>query len=357
MKIPLFYRNSAVFGLDIGSKAIKVMQIEQKAGRGRVVCYGQTDSSHAKIDKGVITDLDATAKLIDELLSSKLVGTLTTNRAVVSIPVSRVFTRVLSLPVMKKKELESAIALEVEQSIPMPTKELYYDYEVSEGPSGDTIIRLVAAPKGIVDSYIAVCDRLGLYISTVQTNIEADAALCLRYEPLGTNQPYIVIDLGGEATDVGILDSTLRISGTVDVGGTVLTREIAKSLDVSFDMADQIKTNQGINAGDSQKQIIATVSPVLDKIVAEIKRMKKFYEERLQSKNKVAQIILFGGGANMPGLAGYMTDALRIPTRTASPWRDKIDFNELAKPERQDLVQYLTAAGLAVHKNDEGAVK
>lgn len=64
--------------------------------------------------------------------------------------------------------------------------------------------------------------------SLVQTNIGADAQLCMLYENMATDSPYIIVDVGGDSIDVGILDKTLRVTGTVEEGGNSLTDAIAK---------------------------------------------------------------------------------------------------------------------------------
>jgi hypothetical protein len=48
---------------------------------------------------------------------------------------------------------------------------------------------------------------LGLDLALVQTNIRADAQLCRLYEDTTADHPYVIVDMGGDSIDVGILDS------------------------------------------------------------------------------------------------------------------------------------------------------
>lgn len=223
-----------MFGLDIGSQTVKFIQLDPHTKHATVKAYGSIATDEKIMQDGVIQDVDKAAKLVDTLLDKNVVGKLSTNRVVMSVPVSHVFTRVVSLPLMSRKEFDSAIQLEIEESVPVPLKDLYYDYEMNETKGSDSfLVRMVAAPRGIIDSYSSVCDMLGLDLSLVQTNIKADAQLCMSYEDLDPNSPYIIIDVGGDSIDVGILDSTLRVTGTVEEGGNSLTAAIAKELHVS----------------------------------------------------------------------------------------------------------------------------
>lgn len=354
MKTPLFYHKRPVFGLDIGSQTVKFLQLHQRKDYATVAAYGNVATDDKIIKNGVITDVPRAAKLVDDMLANHCRGNLTTNRVVMSIPISHVYTRVLTMPVMSKKELDSAVQLEVEQSVPIPTKNLYFDYEVTDtGDTSNMLVRMVAAPKEIVDSYTAVCDALGLDLALVQTNIRADAQLCGLYEDTSADHPYVIVDMGGDSIDVGILDSTLRVTGTVDKGGNSLTDAIAKELRIARDKAHAVKVTKGIAAGKQQAKVLAAVSPILDEVVKEITRMNRFYEERVQEGLETTQILIVGGGANMPGLGEYLTNATRIASRVSSPWGSHISFGKLEPPEHADLPRFLTCAGLALAQDEE----
>lgn len=348
---PLFYHKRPVFGLDIGSQNIKVMQLSVGRKKAAVVAYGNTDTNQKLMNAGVVTDVKAAAQQIDALLSTGLKGRLTTNRVVMSIPIAHVFTRVLSLPQMSKKEILSAIELEIEQSVPVPAKELYFDFESTPSEdSGDLMVRMVAAPRAIVDSFVEVCALLKFDLCLIQTNIDADAQLCMLYEEIERGRPYIIIDIGGTSIDVGILDTTLRVTGTIDQGGENLTDAVAKTLGISRPKAQEIKVAEGLNAGPHQLQMKQAVSPILNKLVTEITRIKKFYIDRINPNDQIAQIVITGGGANMPGLGDYITNATRISARVVSPWTNHISFGKLEPPAHEDLPRFLTAAGLALTK-------
>ena len=212
---------------------------------------------------------------------------------------------------------------------------------------------MVASPRQIVDSYVAICDLLGLDLALVQTNIRADAQLCMLYEDMTPGSPYIIVDVGGDSIDVGILDETLRVTGTVEEGGNSLTEAIAQQLHISHAKAQSTKVTKGIAAGPQQEKIKAAVSPILDKVIVEIKRMIRFYEERIQDGADISQILIVGGGANMPGLGDYLTDATHIATRVSSPWGTHISFGKLEPPEHADLPRFLTCAGLALAPDEE----
>jgi Tfp pilus assembly PilM family ATPase len=75
--------------------------------------------------------------------------------------------------------------------------------------------------------------------------------------------------------------------------------------------------------------------------------MIRYYDERYGADKPVGQVITLGGGANMPGLAEYLTAALRIPVRHSEPWQ-YFDKRHLQIPSGADKPMYSTAAGLSL---------
>ena len=75
--------------------------------------------------------------------------------------------------------------------------------------------------------------------------------------------------------------------------------------------------------------------------------MMRYYEERYGADRAIGQIITLGGGANMPGLSEYMTEALRLPVRHSNPWQ-YFDYKGLQPPSDADKPMYATVAGLSL---------
>src|SRR5690606_38536424 len=98
-------------------------------------------------------------------------------------------------------------------------------------------------------------------------------------------------------------------------GGDSFTQLIAKQLQASPAEAYIIKSKYGLGVSKKQKEITAALTPTLEELIKEIRRMIRYYEERSGTQKKIDQIVTMGGGANMPGLSDYMTSRLRLPVR------------------------------------------
>lgn len=346
MHIPVFYRSKPVFGFDIGHDSVKVMQIDTTSKKHIVSGYGHITFEEGAVEGGVIVKPDVVAKETYKLITKHIVGTIDTRRVAASLPIANTFNRILSFPQMDKRDLDDAVRLEAEQYIPMPIDELYLDYEIAhQAADGSIEILLVATPRPIVDSYIKLFDLLDLEPSLLETSISAVSRMVMHAERTGI--PTLIIDFGSVSSDLTVYDSTIRVTGTTDTGGETITKLIADKLGVTKRQAYTIKTRYGLNPGKKQKEIIEALDPFLRKLNSEIKKMVRFYEDRASDKKEVQQVIILGGGANLPGLSAYLTDQLRLPVRLCDPWQN-LSFGEIQPPHTLETTLYTTAAGLSL---------
>lgn len=343
--ISYFYEDKPIFGLDIGHNTVRVLQLRPSRQKPKIIGFGEIAFDSSAIEGGVITKPEELAKAIQKLFTHSLVGDITTNRVALSVPISRAYTRSIELPKMTDKELATAIHTEVEQYIPAAAESLYVDYSSIQTGKDSWATFIVAMPRRIVDSYITLCRMLGLEVVMVQTSSGAGAHLFSR--DTQSDLPSVLVDFGSESADVTVFDQNPIVSGTVACGGEEITRLIGRVLDVNDREASIIKTKYGLNYSKKQKLIHQALKPTLDTLVREVQRSIRYYEERSNGKRKIAQIVTMGGGANMPGLADYLTDALRVPVRAFDPTHF-LDFGHLQPISINDRMSYVTAAGLSL---------
>ncbi len=347
-----FFKDKPLFGLDIGSSSIKVMQLINNGSKAPVVSgYGLAGYDVSTIKDGVIVDFKSLAASIQTLFKDGIIGEINTHRVAVSIPASRTFTRAMSLPIIRDSELLQAVQIEAEQYIPMPIEDLYIDYSIIDRNDKGIELLAVAAPKKIVDSYMLLVRMLGLEPITFDTTILAAGRLFQQQLDLN-NIPTVLIDFGGSSADITIHDKAVVVTGTINGGGNDFTELIGKKLGITKQEAHIVKTKYGLGKSKKQAEIVEALQPRLDTLVKEIRRMIRYHEERSGSKQKIEQVITMGGGANMPGLSDYLTNAMRIPVRTCNPWQD-LTIGKLQPPSTIEKSVYVTAAGLALIRPKE----
>lgn len=345
-KSTLFFKDKPVFGLDIGTGTVKVMQIDTENKRKRsVVGYGIAQFDPKAMKDGEIIDPEVLAKATKEMFQNQLIGDISTHRVALSVPTFRTFTRELQLPNMGPKELNEAVMTEAEQYIPRPLDELYLDYIVTGRTESEISVYIVAVPQKIIDSYALLTKMLGLEVVFIEPSI-ISATRVLSID-VHNEIPSVLVDFGTRSADISIFESHVMVTGTVQSGGDLFTDNIQQALGVTPQEAVLIKTKYGIGLSKKQTEIKAAVEPLLKQTIREVKRMIRYYEERAGGKNKIGQVITMGGGANMPGLTDYLTEHLRLPARMFDPWQ-VLDYGKLQPPSYAERSIYMTVAGLGL---------
>jgi type IV pilus assembly protein PilM len=339
----LFYRDKPLIGLDIGQTNIKVMAVDPK--KWLVLGYGSIDLDPAKIQKSLEGHDSYLAESLQTLLSEKLIGSLSSNHTAIGIPTNRTFSRTFTVPTKAEKTLADAIEVEVDQYIPIPMSSLYVDYEVIERTKDQLTVIMAAVPKVLVDSCMQAAHAANLRPITVEPSINSVARLLETTEE--GHLTTLIVDIGPASTDIAVLEGgAIRVSGGLSIGGNTFTLDIAKKLNVALENAHQLKVLNGLSAGPRQAKITSALQPSLQRILTEVRKVIRYYNERLTDDRKLEQVLVVGGGSNVPGIGDYFTNELVMPARVASPWQ-RLDFGKLPQPSRQLRPRYITVAGLA----------
>lgn len=346
----LFYRDTPIIGLDISQTGIKVMSIDPK--KWLVLGYGSVDLDPAKMQVALDSKkADYLTEKLTHLLQNQIVGQLGGKHAVIGIPTSRSYSRTFTVPSNVKSSLKDAVELEVDQYIPVPIESLYVDHEVIEKTKESTTIVMAAVTKELVNVCVSAAEAAGLLPVMVEPSVNAVARVLRRTEQ--ADLPTLIVDIGPAGTDIAALDGgVIRVTGSAPVGGNTLTLAIAKKLDVTLENAHQLKVLSGFSAGPRRQKIKAALDPSLKHIMTEVLKVTRYYNERLTSERKLEQILIVGGGSNVPGIGDYFTNALVMPGRVASPWQE-LDFGKLTQPGKQYRSRYIAVAGLASIPQDE----
>lgn len=347
-----FYKDRPIFGMDIGSSGVKVMQISRQKKQDAVTGYGLAVFDESCIARGEIIDYEPIARSIHKLFTENMIGSISTNRVVLSVPAAYTFSRIITLPNnIETKDLPDAVMTEVQQYLPSSIDMLYSDYSILGKQADQNRILAVSVQKNIIDSYMNLADILGLEVVSIEPTTGASNRL---FGYTDKNKvPTVLIDLGALSADITIYDNNLVVTGTVTGGGKHYTEAIKEALNVTQQEAQTIKTRYGLNLSKKQTEIKQALKPLTDDIATEVRRMTRYYEERVSDRKKtIEQVVILGGGANVPGLSDFLTDSLRLPVRTYNPW-DVISFGNLKLPGSTEEGIYTIVAGLSLASPEE----
>ncbi len=345
-KTKLFYQEKHAIGLDISQTGIKVMAVDPK--KWLVQGYGSIDLDPAKMQEALESDDEDNSYLSDHLtrlFRENIVGSLPSNHCIVGVPTGRSFSRTFSLPADQEKSLAEAVEIEVSQYIPIPLASLYVDYRIIERTDETIHVIMSAIPRNLVDSCLRACRDAGLRPVVVEPSINAVARVLEATEE--GHLSTLIVDIGQASTDIAVLDrGAIRVSGGLSIGGNTFTLDIARKLGTALDNAHQLKVINGLAPSPRQAKLSRALKPSLDRITVEIRKVIRYYTERVDGEAKIEQVVIVGAGSNVPGIGDYFTNDLVMPVRVASPWQ-KLDFGQLTQPAKQFRPRYITVAGLA----------
>ena len=341
----LFYKDKPIIGLDISNTGVKVMSTDPK--KWLVHGYGSIDLEPLKV-KDAMENANSTylTDNIKTLMSEKIIGTLPSKRVAIAVPTARSYSRTFILPASAEKSLHDAVILEADQYIPIPSGNLYIDYQIIERNKKEITVLMSAVAKVIIDNLVKSVEAAGLEPVLIEPSI-CSVGRVLTATERGDDLPTIIVDIGPASTDIAILDrGTIRVTGGIAIGGNTFTLDIAKKLNVELENAHQLKVLNGLSAGPRQQKLTAALEPSLLRILGEVRKVMRYYDERISTTRKLEQLLVVGSGSSLPGIGEYFTNTLVIPARVANPWQ-KLDFAKLQEPPKQFRPRYITSAGLA----------
>lgn len=308
--------------------------------------YGSIDLDPLKMKEALETEGSTyLTESIELLLKEKVNGTLPSKSVVIAVPTTRSFTRTFTLPSSAEKSLTEAVTLEAEQYIPIPVSTLNIDYQIIERERKTITVLMSAVSKVVVDNITRSVEAAGLFPVLIEPSINSVGRVLTATEE--ANLPTVIVDIGPATTDIAIIDrGAVRVTGGVPIGGNTFTLDIAKKLNITLENAHQLKVLNGLSAGPRQQKLKEALSPSLERILAETKKVIRYYSERVNTERKLEQVLIVGGGSNVPGIGEYFTEGLLMAARVASPWQ-KLDFGKVQEPPKQFRPRYITVAGAA----------
>jgi type IV pilus assembly protein PilM len=267
-------------------------------------------------------------------------GKITGKRVYASLPESKMFNRVIELPKLDLKDIEEAIKYEMDQSIPIPADDLYFDWKKIDESKDKLVILLAAAPKSIVNSYVQLFQALKMEPAA----LEMSMAAITRSMVSNKNQvePVLILDLGDLASNVAVFDSNIKVTGSHPIGGGTIKELITSELGKS-DKEAALLVRAGIEKDTPASKIVKSE---IDKLIVEAKRTIDYYEDK-NDGSRVKRILICGGLGFLPGLPKYLTEKLKLDATAGNPWVN-ISVYPLKPVPKEEAPGYAAAIGLAL---------
>ena len=315
-----------IISIDIGTSAIKLVQLEQTASgiclvNAGIEAYPHTDPA-----------TEISAEIISETLQ-RLWGRVGGRSASVALSIPRLSVtsrRITNLPAAAAEDqLSNLVSMQAETELPFRVEDAIYDHHDVHHSENGISVELIAAKRETVQQQIDYLKPLGLTPTSVIPSALATSVLAgiTSHKDSASAEMTMVVDIGAGRTDLCLMDGdALRFSRSFPIGGNHLTQLYQQETGGDFEVAERRKIMDA--ALDQQPQDAAPSSFLessthqwAEGLVAELmrsingaKRELNLTEDRI-----VDEIWLCGGSARISGLTDYIADRLEIPTLHWNP--------------------------------------
>ena len=332
--MPIAKKNQLV-GLDIGSHAIKLVEIDNSKKGLILKNFGIIGLPHDAIVEGSIKEMEIVATAIKNLYKNLKVK----NKSVVtSISGYSVIVKKITVEKRKETELEGSIQDEAEQYIPFDINDVNLDYEIltdlgeleekqsdKEG-KGFMDVMLVAAKKDIVEDYVSLLHLTGLSPGILDVDAFAlQNAFEISQE--GASGCFALVNVGAEELGINaIKDGVSIFTRDSSYGGYQINEAIMSKLEVPYDEAERIKLGGAKVDGKDRAELEEIFTSVVSGWVNEIKRALDFLATTYPDET-IEKIFVSGGSCRIPGFQKYLELETDITVEELNPFAN-LQINE-----------------------------
>lgn len=318
MKIPSLLGSSDFFALDIGTTAVRAVQLRggsQKslAKYGSMPLDAKVSQSDSAEDRRKLAD--AVSKLVAQAkISSKDV--------IVGIPSNKMFATVVDFPKMPSNELKKTISYQAETHVPMSKDEAKIDWAIlGESPTGaDKVEVLIASVSNkFAENRLDMLEGIGLNVVAIEPDAIGLARSLLRPDASGAN---LILDIGAQATDlVIVLDQSPRLIRSIPTGGEAFVKAAIQNLNIDEKQATQFVYKFGLNQDKLEGQVYRAIETTVDSIISEVQKSIKFFSTRYAGTN-IDKIIVSGGASTLPGFPLHLANKLGVQVEIGNAWQN-----------------------------------
>jgi len=312
---------SKVVGVDIGTSAIKIVELEDRSGVITLTTYGEIQlGPYAGKSLGAAVHLEPKQEqeaLVDVIRESAV----TSRNGVFAMPLSSSFISTATLAAEPDADLAPMVRIEARKLIPASLSEVTLDWVELEPLAADQSGRSVL---------IAAIQNAAVGRFNVLTQFAGFTGAPTEIECFSTNRTVnkkdhtVIIDFGASSAKMYIsYQGILMRMHRVNVGGSQVTQLLADSKNISFDEAELLK-QQATTASEEYLDVKQIYSEVYNRSLREFRQVLDRYQT--EADISFSYVATCGGATLFAGFANQVKDKLNIPVEQIDP------FNNVAYP-------------------------
>lgn len=362
-------QNQSAVGIDIGSSAIKVVQLRKEKGKAILETYGELAlGPYNGLEVGQATILP-NQKIAEAVIDILREAHVTTVNAGISIPFSASLMSLVEVPKINDAQLAQTVPIEARKYIPVPIAEVNLDWwQIPEIPKNYTDeaalaekkekteetgphkveVLIAAIHKDTITKYQQIVAAAKLNASFFEIELFSTLRSVLRRELAVT----MVVDVGATSTKVFIVErGVLRSSHTINKGSQDITLGLARSLTIPIKQAEEMKRTLAQSGKINDKEVMSVVELTTTYILSEISRIALNFERKYNTV--IHKVVLTGGGVLLDDFAAKAKEELQMEIVLGQPFQ-AVEAPAFLEPIlRTAGPEFAVAIGLALRKLEE----
>ncbi len=336
---------SDFFGLDIGTTAIRIVQLGGSGPVKSLVKYGYVPIDIRVAQSDSAGDQQKLLESLSQLLSQAHIAT---RNVIVGLPSQKVFTTVVDMDRLSADELGQTIKLQADALIPTPVAESTIDWSmIGDSPVDKTKVEVIltSVPNTFVENRLDMLESIGLNVIGFEPD---NLALTRSILAPDTTLPQMVLDVGNMSTDLVIaMSGAPRITRSIPTGTDAIIKSAMQNLNIDAKQAQQFVFKFGLSKDKLEGQVYQAILGTVDLLASEIDKSIKFFQKRYGEPTKLDRIIVTGGASSLPEFPLYIANKFGVSVEIGNAWRN-VSF---AADRQNELLavssHFGVAAGLA----------
>ena len=348
--------NGSLIAIDIGSSAVKVVELGGSVSQRKLKALGLEILPPGAVVDGAIQDATVVGDTLKSLFQ-RLRMTTVQRRAAIGLSGSSVFIKKVKIVPEKDSTLEDQIVYEAEQQFQHDVADLCTDFYQLGPPSasGEVTVLLVGAKRELVEQYLGVVTSLGLRTGVVDCQVFSIANM-FEYN-YGTVDTIIgIVNVGAGSCQLALVSKGEYLyTRDIPLGGDEYTRRIAELMNVDRDNAESLKIQANMQDGSAPEELGRVLSETNEQLVAEIHSTVSYFFQSGDAPADSAglsHIFLTGGSSRVLGLDAAIAATMQLPVQIVNPFH-RVEISQRHFPMEQIMAQshlYGVATGLAMRK-------
>ena len=312
-----------IVGVDLGSGVLRGIELEYGTRKRPVVTrYHEVPLPEGAVRNGEVVEENTVTTALKQLWAE---GKFRTRDVVLGLGNQKVLARDLTVPRASIENIRQSLPFQVQDLIPVPVAEALLDFypiadiQTDAGPAIKGL--LIAAVKASVLTNVNAVRRAGLW------PVDVDLIPFALQRSIGANVPgtAAVIDIGATTTNIVIATNGVpQFVRIIPAGGEDVTRALVTRLGIERELAERVKAGIGMATGSVLPENLPAVEVIYEvtrELLNSLRNTLNYFANTRENR-QVEHVVLSGGAALLPGLAGALASMTSMTVTVAAPFAD-----------------------------------